>query len=76
MTVDELLALAQQYISYADRAANRDRVEWDRISANAAIAQAAAQTAQAMILHSLTTSTEMDAQSHIESLRPALRVFN
>jgi hypothetical protein len=64
MTIDELLAEAQRYTKLALNNTTGDRATL------AQIAQACAQTAQAMMLAQMITSTGTDG----ETFRPALRV--
>ena len=51
MTIDELLELAQQYVGYAVSGDAAGGVPTATLQTYTAIAQAAAQTAQAMILY-------------------------
>ena len=53
MTINELLTEATRFASYAVREADRDRSDHERIMRYTAIAQACAQTAQAMILRQM-----------------------
>ena len=58
MTIEELLAEAARFAAYAARGADRDRIDHDRIMVDAAIAQACAQTARAMMLEDLRKSAD------------------
>ena len=65
MTIDELIQIALEHVQ-----ASKDDNDLDCSMRYAATAQAAATTAQAMILAQMTTSTGTDG----ETFRPALRV--
>ena len=58
MTTQELLETARAFCQLAERETNRDRGSLERAAQYAALAQAHATTAQAMMLYQVTTWTD------------------
>jgi len=72
-TVQDLLETARAFCQLAERETNRDAGKLEKAAQYAAIAQAHAATAQALLLADLTTISGFDSG---ETFRPALRTYS